>query len=330
MSVLVDSVETPSTSRVSLSCVCGQSDLEDLGPCRPPCTFGLTQFEASLSLQVAAGRLYRCRRCFLGQRLPRPDQAKLDQLYSAMSADRWTGETPLSCAQQLIAQQCLRSATNSNFRVLDVGAFVGKFLDALPAGFQKFAIEPSAGGQEELKKKGICVLKPFLETAGSKECQQFDLVTMFDVFEHLTDPIDGVRALMSNLKPGGRLVLGTADLDHWSWKATRGFHWYLDPIQHISVGSGKHFEWLRSQLPPCTLKTTSVSHQSGSFSDRLQEASQVVYFGARQREGIARAAVRLLHLVPCFRRLSHKDAVPYTQKLRDHIVAEFVSLECDR
>ena len=330
MSVVVDSRNMIATSHPELRCVCGHGHLDDLGPCRRPGIHGLTEQEAFLSQQVEPGRLYRCRHCFLGLRLPRPEQAKLESLYSAISADRWATDSSLSSAQKTVVRQTQLMANSASISVLDVGAFDGRFLDALPSRFQKCAIEPSAGGQAELAKKSIRVLKPFLEPANSEEQQQFDLVTMFDVFEHLTNPLEGVRSLMSYVKPGGRLVIGTADLDHWSWSATRGFHWYLDPIQHISVGSRKHFEWLRSQLPTCGLTMASVSHQSGNILSRIVEASQMIYFGVRLRSGLARIATRVMHLLPYFQRLSHKDAVPYTQKLQDHVVAVFTRPESDR
>lgn len=317
---LVDSL-----SSAVRTCVCGRSELDDYGPCRLPSTFGLTEQEAHLSSQVSPGHLYRCRRCHLGLRLPRPDQFVLDQLYTDMSSDRWSEQTPLSAAQQFVLGQLASSNTNAPIRVLDIGAFDGRFLSAIPERSQRFAIEPSSGGQEKLAGKGIEVIKPFLTEPTQSEFEQFDLVTMFDVFEHLPDPIQGTKCSLSYVKPGGRLVIGTSNLDHWSWSATAGYHWYMDPIQHVSVGSSRHFRWLQKELPQTKLKLTSLPHQFGSIKTRLWDTAQMLYFGVRRRR-IARPCIRLMHLHPALRALAHKDAVPYTQTLHDHVVAEFAKV----
>ena len=174
----------------------------------------------------------------------------------------------------------------------------------------------------ELANRGIEVLKPFLSEASHAEFEQFDLVTMFDVFEHLTDPIQGTECLLSYVKPGGRLVIGTSNLDHWSWSATRGHHWYMDPIQHVSVGSSGHFRWLQAKFPGTELALTTLPHQSGNLRTRFWDVAQMLYFGARQRK-LVRPGLRLLHLHPAFAALAHKDAVPYTQTLHDHVIAVF-------
>ena len=293
-----------------LRCICGSADLQDLGPCRRPSLVGLSERESSLSQQVQPGRLYRCRRCFLGLRLPRPDLSSMEELYSGLSSERWKSASPLTSAQLLVLRLIEKSNAHDPLRVLDVGAFDGRFLEALPSHFQKSVIEPSRSGQDTLREKGFHVIGTFLEAAGPAEQQKFDLVTMFDVFEHLSDPLAGMQALMSYLKPGGTLFVGTADLDHWSWNATRGNHWYLDPMQHIAVGSRRHFEWAQSVLPAVNLRIYRLSHRPPVFPATLVQSAQLVYFGVKEHLGAGCIALRLMHKIPFFRRLAHKEAVP--------------------
>ena len=323
--ILVENAETH-----PLRCICGSADLQDLGPCRRPSLVGLSECESALSQQVQPGRLYRCRRCFLGLRLPRPDISSLEKLYSGLSSDRWKCASPLTAAQQLVLRLVKKKKADDSLRVLDVGAFDGRFLEALPSEFQKSAIEPSCSGHDILQKKGFQVIGRFLAAAEPGDQQKFDLVTMFDVFEHLSNPLAGMQDLMSYLKPGGTLFVGTADLDHWSWYATRGNHWYLDPMQHIAVGSRRHFEWVRSVLPAANLRIYRLSHRPPVFPATLVQSAQLVYFGVKEHLGAGCIALRLMHRIPFFRRLAHKEAVPYTQQVRDHLLAEFTRLESPR
>src|SRR5262249_29121705 len=43
----------------------------------------------------------------------------------------------------------------------------------------------------------------------------FDVVAMFDVIEHLRDPLGALGRLAATLAPGGLLVLSTMDADSW-------------------------------------------------------------------------------------------------------------------
>lgn len=330
MSIAAEALMAADEQKVAaIQCVCGSTDVEDWGPCRIPASSRLSERETLLSQQLEPGHLYRCRQCLLGLRLPRPDIQALEELYSAMKSDRWKNKELLGTAQSRVIN-AISHGRPSRIRVLDVGAFNGRFLAALPPHLEKYAIEPSTGGQQTLSDRGIKILKPFLEPAAADECEQFDVVTMFDVFEHLSDPSGGMQALMSYVKPGGSLFVGTANLDHWSWRATKGNHWYLDSIQHIVVGSRSYFERLQHQLPPSLLRICNLSHQDGSFSERIRQTAQMIYFGARNQTGNAGVCLRMMHTVPFFRRLAHKETVPYTQYLRDHLLAEFIRLEATR
>ena len=316
--------EKLSSASADLNCVCGCTDLVDLGPCREP-SIGPrgTDLEAKLNSHFEAGKLFRCRNCHLGLRLPRPDDQSLATLYENLPTSRWRNGLLRGSAQKFLVKQF---DGMSNLRILDVGAFDGTFLASLPKSFSKFAIEPS-DATSMLEEQGITPLKPFLQAPTAQEEASFDVVTMFDVFEHLTDPLQGMRDLMAYVKPGGKLFVGTGNLDHWSWKMNAGGHWYLDPIQHVVVGSQRHFVWQAKQLNAASFRVRSFGHHVGTLKERISQASTAFYFGVRNKSGWKRLAVRAMHQLPHFRNLSHKELMPYTQELHDHLLAEFVREE---
>jgi SAM-dependent methyltransferase len=103
---------------------------------------------------------------------------------------------------------------------------VGVFLEiAGAAGWEAVGIEPSGWGVAEARKRNLNVIEGTLASAALPEAS-FDVVTMWDVVEHLTDPLSELRHTHRILRPGGLLVLHTMDIEslfarlmgqHWPW-----------------------------------------------------------------------------------------------------------------
>jgi len=96
-------------------------------------------------------------------------------------------------------------------RVLDVGCATGVFLDvAQEEGAEPYGVELSAFGAAETQKKGIGVFQGEL-AAAPLEHESFDLVTLWDVIEHVRDPLPMLLRCHRLLKSGGILALTTPD-----------------------------------------------------------------------------------------------------------------------
>lgn len=99
-------------------------------------------------------------------------------------------------------------------RALDVGCADGTFLALLAArGFDVLGLEPSAGIRRDAIRRlgpgrvlGRTLAEAELPTA------RFDLVTLWDVVEHLPDPRADLDRLRRALAPDGRLVIETQDV----------------------------------------------------------------------------------------------------------------------
>lgn len=64
-----------------------------------------------------------------------------------------------------------------------------------------------------------------------------DVISCWDVIEHVDDPAAALRAMAAHLKPGGWLFLSTPDAGSLVARAL-GRRWhYLDPLQHINLFS---------------------------------------------------------------------------------------------
>ena len=94
--------------------------------------------------------------------------------------------------------------------VADIGCGAGAFLDFLVGVADKIvAIEPSKTYREIMEKKGFSVYTYASEAL--KECRgKIDIVTSFDVIEHVEDPGSFIRDIFELLSVGGgKAVIGT-------------------------------------------------------------------------------------------------------------------------
>ena len=121
-------------------------------------------------------------------------------------------------------------------RLLDAGAGFGYFLSILPDQLDAQGIDISSYAVEWSKKK-FCINN----TAASIEDLQtlklglFDVITMWDVIEHLFAWRMALKNIVSSLKPGGLLFFTTPETSSITAHLL-GRHWYhLYPMQHLNL-----------------------------------------------------------------------------------------------
>jgi SAM-dependent methyltransferase len=133
-------------------------------------------------------------------------------------------------------------------RALDVGCGPGFFLDAARSrGYQAWGIDPSAYAVEMARRThGERVCTGVVETAPFP-AGHFDLVTAFDAFEHVYDPVAFIDAVHRLLAPSGVLAITTPDVGsllsrvsgrRWvSFKIPEHvFYWSPDTIRRVLAG----------------------------------------------------------------------------------------------
>jgi SAM-dependent methyltransferase len=98
-------------------------------------------------------------------------------------------------------------------RALDVGCAGGHWVEALlEAGWDAEGLEPSAPIAARARERlGARLIEGTLE-ADALDGRRYELISMWDVIEHLPAPLAALERVRELLAPGGRLVLETQDL----------------------------------------------------------------------------------------------------------------------
>jgi len=128
----------------------------------------------------------------------------------------------------------LEQHTNHRGRLLDFGCAFGLFLKvAVDAGWEAIGYERSAWAADYGRRHyGVTIQSGDGDREAFDPCS-FDIVTMWDVLEHLEDPRAVVRSVASWLKPGGVLALNTIDNGSVGARLA-GEHWrHIAPPHHL-------------------------------------------------------------------------------------------------
>ena len=92
----------------------------------------------------------------------------------------------------------------ANKKWIDVGTGAGGILDLLsPFSSATLAIEPQESARQYLIELGYMVYP----SADEVPCNDIEVVTLFHVFEHLTDPIGTLERLRSKMSQGAKIII---------------------------------------------------------------------------------------------------------------------------
>jgi SAM-dependent methyltransferase len=130
-------------------------------------------------------------------------------------------------------------------RVLDIGCGNGKFLQNLSSlgEYEAHGVERPGNSAERAKR--IAGLNIHLgEFDGIPLNGEFDTITMFHVFEHLTDPGATLDKIDILLKRGGNLVITVPNINGTQALLFKGFWFHLDVPRHIFFFKPKRFSEL--------------------------------------------------------------------------------------
>jgi 2-polyprenyl-3-methyl-5-hydroxy-6-metoxy-1,4-benzoquinol methylase len=118
-------------------------------------------------------------------------------------------------------------------RLLDLGCAYGFFLKEARRHYDVSGIELAEDAAESCRQSGLPVLSGVADESNMARIGNIDIITLFDVIEHLPQPRDTLALCCRHLTPGGLIVLTTGDFASLVAR-TMGARWRLmTPPQHL-------------------------------------------------------------------------------------------------
>ncbi len=254
----------------TVACVQCGAPARRVGPLAP----GLAFAGRALDAPLPGGSLYRCPACALAFRWPRLSSDALNALYAAGETAHWRYDLADRRDWQIALGHLARRAPG---RILDVGCFDGAFLGHVPPAWQTFGVEVDGAARAQARARGVEIVgEDAMAPLGGGP---FDVITAFDLVEHMPDPLALLEAWAAALAPGGSILVGTGNAAAAAWRFMGSHYWYGAIPEHLSFISP---EWCRAAAPRAGLTLQDVA-----FYSHQPRASR--------RQKLAQAGLNALH-----------------------------------
>jgi len=183
---------------------------------------------------------------------PQPTPKEIENIYRESYYKSWgvfTGEEKPETAR-------LKKGTSDRYlkrvmlhrrsgKLLDIGfAFVYLMEVAQGYGFEVYGVELSHFSSTIAKKKfGAKVLEGKLEDSRFPNAH-FDVITMFDLIEHIPLPLEFMKEVRRVIKPGGFIAITTPDTSSLSYRLLGYGGWFHWKLEHLGYFNRKSIEEL--------------------------------------------------------------------------------------
>lgn len=204
-------------------------------------------------------RIVQCRQCGLVYTNPRRRPADIMHDYEAVVDERYLADCDARTAtfrRNIRPLEQMISSPNGR-RLLDVGAHVGVFVDvARERSWDAWGLEPSRWAVEQGRSRNLNMIQGTLRDS-ELDPASFDAVTMWDVIEHLLDPLADVREIARILRPGGVFCVHSINIaspfarlmgKRWPWLVEMHNYYFTPQTLAATVEkAGLHVEGWRIQ-----------------------------------------------------------------------------------
>jgi len=205
----------------------------------PPCPLCSDTDSVHLRLVKQGHRVHTCRSCRLHFVHPQPSPTQLADIYDSgyfQRGNKYADARPDRDPNRRNddAKIALLRREGAGRRLLDVGCGMGGFLRAArDADFDVEGMEISAEAATFVSSHCGISVHQGVNSLDSISGSTFDVVTFWDVIEHLPQPMEALSTAHRLLRPGGLLALSTGDASS-VWARMLGKRWpLLTPPQHL-------------------------------------------------------------------------------------------------
>jgi 2-polyprenyl-3-methyl-5-hydroxy-6-metoxy-1,4-benzoquinol methylase len=205
--------------------------------------------ELASLFEVNGCQLERCARCGFAQVADRPAPEVLEELYSGTYFDSSKYDDDANQRRENERRLAMMSAVGlrTGARVLDAGCATGDFLTAAKNQFEIWGFDVSQDAVAIARELNPDIADRIAAAPAEDvpfEGEQFDAVALWDVIEHVWDPVEIARQLAGRLRPGGYLLMSTPDIGALTARLM-GARWaFMTPPEHLGFFSARAFRWM--------------------------------------------------------------------------------------
>lgn len=293
---------------------CSFSPLMDQGALAPfeSNTFGGNPTDVALE----AGHLLSCVNCGFYFRHPQISQEILTRLYKKLPPTVWENQRPRPHWLRTLE---LMERYSPNRAVLDVGCFSGDFLSWLPEDWRKMGVEPGTAARQKALSRGIELVGEAVERIDSLP-EPSGVIILFDLLEHLTDPLGALERLKKFLAPGGSLIVLTGAADTLPWRIFGSDYWYCALPEHVSFFTLRWFRWASRKLGLSVVSYDRLSSEHPDLRQGCFNFIRLLAYASVQRLRRWGVPEPLLGRVPLIRRVARWKSPPWWRQAKDHIL----------
>lgn len=208
--------------------------------------------------------LYKCSECQLLFKSPRPTTEQLNKLYERGNPLHWQYEL-IHRDDWTVAVDWICSMFNSG-SILDIGCWDGQFLlNFDKTRFQLFGIEINPKAREKAASKGVKIVCNNISELNTVSIS-CDVITAFDVIEHLDDPLKFLEIISHLTKKNGLIIIASGNTNAITWKIMKNKYWYCSIPEHISF---INTDWCKYVAKKCKLELVHIHQFSHSGKTNL-------------------------------------------------------------
>mgnify|MGYP004002636007 CR=1 FL=1 len=237
--------------------ICSQNKLKLVKPGNIDSSLTSQSFEITDKEYGVTGDIFLCNSCGFLQCHKLPNVLKY---YEEMEDNNYH---KTSAQRSLQMKKILKSIApyKNHGKLLDIGAGSGLLVhEAVTLGFKAKGIEPSIWLQKIAVNNGLTVILGTLPHPSIK--QKFDVITLVDIIEHVSNPVEILKDVYSAMDENGIGLLITPDVNSLMAKILK-WKWWHYRIAHIGYYNKETIELC---LINAGFKIISISRPTWYFS----------------------------------------------------------------
>jgi SAM-dependent methyltransferase len=242
--------------------------------------------------------LHQCLDCGLIYQNPRPTRESFPIIYP----DEYEPHQPVTVTPTTLHPdwiytcKLIQQQQPGGGRLLDVGCGPGTFMMALrqlEPRWETVGIEPDPRAAALARQQHLQIENSDLETA-TLTLGSFDAVTLWNVLEHLPDPLESLRCIHKLLRPDGMLYLAVPLCDSWDARLFGRYWLGWELPRHFVIFNRATLQTILAQAGFEIIQTACLSGVEFCFTESLR----LFLKGRVQRYAVRRLSIAVTYSRP--------------------------------